>query len=421
MERVDQKGRGSLGLLRLSEMVDRIERHDWSSTPLGPIEAWPSNLKTAVGIMLGAGERIAVYWGPDLILLYNNAWKELIGRKHPLALGRPAREVFPEIWNKVGPMLESVMSGRGAADACEDHLPLDRNGGVEDAWFDYSFDPIPNEDGSVGGVFNIAVESTGRVSAERSLRELNSHLEQRVRERIGTLEASEDEARTLSRQRGLLTKHLVNLLEEDRWYICGVLHDDVAQTLTGTKMAIENIRSDLAEKAPGPAERLDDVVNSLQGAIAFLRDTSCHLCPSSLEILGLVGALRSLGDGVQTDKCPIHFLFREVPDSLDRELEIAVFRIAQEAVNNAIHHGKCNEIHLSLVGRNNTLYLTVEDDGCGFDRDRAVSESSSGTTMGLLLMQGRAASAGGELHVEASPGRGTVVIAEIPLKGPSAA
>jgi PAS domain S-box-containing protein len=153
------------------EMGRRIRAFDWSKTLIGPLETWPQTLRTVVGIMLGAGPPLAVYWGPDLILLYNDAWRTLIGDKHPGALGKPARDVFPEIWETVGPMLEHVLSGQGAQKAQGHRLPRDRRGPIEDAWFDYSFNPIPRGDGAVGGVLNVATEVTEQMLAQEELRE----------------------------------------------------------------------------------------------------------------------------------------------------------------------------------------------------------------------------------------------------------
>ena len=164
------------------EMVERIREFEWSETPLGPIEDWPPELGLAVDLMLGAGEAISIYWGEHHILLYNDAWRNFIGDKHPDALGQPAREVFPEIWETIGPRFDYVLEGHGAAFERNQRLTFEREGHLEDTWFDYSFNPIPMADGSIGGVFNIGTEITERIEAETALREsearLNAFLEQ---------------------------------------------------------------------------------------------------------------------------------------------------------------------------------------------------------------------------------------------------
>ena len=154
-----------------SEMAERIREFEWAETPLGPMTEWPPELRVAIDIMLGADEALGIYWGEDLTLLYNDAWRELIGEKHPAALGRPARAVFPEIWETIGPMFEDVLNGNGAAYEQEQRLPLERDGHIKNAWFDYSVNPIPMADGSVGGIFNVAIEVTERKETEEDLRE----------------------------------------------------------------------------------------------------------------------------------------------------------------------------------------------------------------------------------------------------------
>jgi PAS domain S-box-containing protein len=153
------------------EMGALIRALDWTQTPLGPIEGWPQSLRSALAICLGSSSAIGIYWGADLTLLYNDAWRELVGEKHPWALGRPAREIFPEIWETIGPMFARVLSTGEAAGAEEQRLPLCRHGFREECYFDYTANPLPSEDGSVGGIFNIAVEVTDRVRAQRALRD----------------------------------------------------------------------------------------------------------------------------------------------------------------------------------------------------------------------------------------------------------
>ncbi|MFN2130791.1 MAG: PAS domain S-box protein [Anaerolineae bacterium] len=157
-------------LLHGGEMGKRIRTHDWSTTPLGPFETWPSALHTAAGIVLGARAAMAIGWGPQLTLLYNDAWTALIGDRHPSALGQPARSVFPGLWETVGPLLAGVMSGQGAVEKHDQRLMVNRYGCVEETWFDFSASPIPCADGAIGGVFCVAAEITDHVRAEQALR-----------------------------------------------------------------------------------------------------------------------------------------------------------------------------------------------------------------------------------------------------------
>jgi signal transduction histidine kinase/serine phosphatase RsbU (regulator of sigma subunit) len=145
---------------------------DWSATPIGPAESWPPSLRTAVGICLSSRFPILIWWGPDLVKLYNDDYAHILGAKHPAALGRPGREVWPEIWHIIGPMLERVLA-RGEATWSDDQLlVLSRQGYDEECYFTFSYSPIRDEGGAVGGVFCAVHETTERVLGERRLRTL---------------------------------------------------------------------------------------------------------------------------------------------------------------------------------------------------------------------------------------------------------
>jgi len=164
-----------------SEMAARINEFEWADTPLGSMDEWPPELRVAVDIMFGADEAIGIYWGEDLTLLYNDLARDVIGRKHPDALGQPARNVFPEAWDTLGPIHEQVMAGDGATRLEEFLLPLERTDEIEDVWWDSSYSPIPLPDGSIGGVFNIAVDVTDQKRRERNtafLEDLEAELTQ---------------------------------------------------------------------------------------------------------------------------------------------------------------------------------------------------------------------------------------------------
>jgi PAS domain S-box-containing protein len=153
------------------EMGARIRCFDWSSTPLGPTSAWPTSLRQAVSICLRSRFQLAIYWGPQLILLYNDAERDVLGALHPQVLGRPAAEVLADMWDVVGPMLQGVLDGGEATWSVDQALLLNRRGLVEESFFTYSYSPIPDGDG-VGGVLLVTVETTERVLAERRLRTL---------------------------------------------------------------------------------------------------------------------------------------------------------------------------------------------------------------------------------------------------------
>ncbi|SIN87393.1 PAS domain S-box-containing protein [Singulisphaera sp. GP187] len=140
---------------------------DWSSTTLGPVESWPQSLRSAVSICLNSCYPTAIYWGEDLTLLYNDAWSPIAGGKHPGALGRPAREVWAEIWDVIGPQFAHIYATGEGVFSTDQLLLMHRHGYTEECYFDYSFGPIRGEGGGIAGFFNSAAETTYRVLNER--------------------------------------------------------------------------------------------------------------------------------------------------------------------------------------------------------------------------------------------------------------
>jgi len=142
-----------------------VERTDWSATPLGPREAWPAALRAAVDVALGSRFPMIVLWGAELVQVYNDAMIPVLGGKHP-AMGAPAAEFWPEIWDRLGPIVAGVMETGEATWVQDDRFLLDRNGFLEETFFTVSYSPI-HDAGGVGGVFISALETTGHVLERR--------------------------------------------------------------------------------------------------------------------------------------------------------------------------------------------------------------------------------------------------------------
>jgi PAS domain S-box-containing protein len=160
-----------------------MRAHDWSESPLGAPACWPQPLRTAVGLLLQSRFPMFVAWGPSLGFLYNDAYAEILGAKHPRALGRRFDDIWAEIWADISPLIEAAMAGQATY---REDLPLRmrRKGYDEQTWFTFSYSPMRDESGRVAGMFCACTETTQRVLAERSLRELNETLERRVSEAL---------------------------------------------------------------------------------------------------------------------------------------------------------------------------------------------------------------------------------------------
>ncbi len=144
---------------------------DWAATPLGPVTSWPSGLRTTVETLLHSRHPMFLWWGPDLIQFYNDAYLPSFGTgKHPAAMGQPGRECWQEIWPIIGPQIDDVMRD-GRSTWNEDHLvPILRNGRIEEVYWTYGYSPVFDDDRTIGGTLVVCTETTSRVLAERRLR-----------------------------------------------------------------------------------------------------------------------------------------------------------------------------------------------------------------------------------------------------------
>jgi PAS domain S-box-containing protein len=171
------------------EMGALTRAYDWSATPLGEPLTWPQSLRTAVRLMLNSNHPMFIWWGPELIQFYNDAYRQTMGpERHPSALGQRGRECWAEIWPIIGPQIEQVMSGGGATWNEKQLVPVTRQGKLEQVYWTYSYNPIDKDDG-IGGVLVVCQDVTRDVVAAEALREREAELA-RVQQigRIGGLE-----------------------------------------------------------------------------------------------------------------------------------------------------------------------------------------------------------------------------------------
>ncbi|RZL48959.1 MAG: PAS domain S-box protein [Pedobacter sp.] len=156
-----------------------IRSIDWSKNPLGPIEQWPQSLRTTLSIILNSKFPMFLFWGPELICFYNDAYRPSLGNdgKHPHAMGQKGAETWPEIWHFIKPLIDKVLSG-GEASWNEDQLlPIYRNGSIEDAYWTFSYSPAYDETGKPAGVFVTCSETTSKVHSINSLNDNKDELE----------------------------------------------------------------------------------------------------------------------------------------------------------------------------------------------------------------------------------------------------
>ena len=150
--------------LRLNpgEMAARFLGTDWAATGLGRVESWPASLRVAVGICLNSRFPMFVWWGPELVNIYNDAYVPVLGDRHPDAFGRPAREVWGDIWPTIRHQVDAVMRRGEATWSERAELTVKRRGYPELASFTWSMSPLIDDQGGVGGLICACIEETPR-------------------------------------------------------------------------------------------------------------------------------------------------------------------------------------------------------------------------------------------------------------------
>src|SRR5271170_3293763 len=161
---------GSTGLLGGGGELGALMRAmDWSRTALGPVETWPQALRTSVRILLTSRQPMFVWWGDELINLYNDAYKTIVGGKHPQALGQPASVVWHEIWDQVGPRARSAMTANEGTYDEALLLIMERYGYREETYYTFSYSPVPSDTGEAGGILCANTDDTQRIIGARQL------------------------------------------------------------------------------------------------------------------------------------------------------------------------------------------------------------------------------------------------------------
>ena len=291
--------------------------------------------------------------------------------------------------------------------------------------------------GEVESIYGISRDITERKAMEDDLREARDELEIRVRQRTAELvEANEalrsevekrkrfeEDLRTSGRKileeserRRFLSRKLVETIERDRRDVAMYLHDEIGQMLATLKMDIEMLEDDASKSGLPRKEKLDQIREKILTIMGNVRDISRKLRPDMLDTLGLIPSLRSLiRTFKEEENLPIEFFHGELPEGFDAGKALTVYRIVQEALNNVSKHAKATEVFVNLVVKNDSVLVSVEDNGKGFDYKKMMQTAPTGDSAGVMMMRERAAHADGELSVESRIGRGTQVMLELPV------
>jgi PAS domain S-box-containing protein len=223
------------------------------------------------------------------------------------------------------------------------------------------------------------------------------------------LRTSLEELREREEQLRLLAQHQVRVREEERRRLGFDLHDDVCQELVGTGIMVESVRGRLHAIDPEASQKLARVGQHLNELGEHLRLVARELRPMLLHDLGLEDSMRSLGAGMSTTARITTRVPTPIP-RLGEDVEVAVYRIAQEAITNAVRHANATEIVVTLAAAEGVLTVEIRDDGRGFEVKTRQRDG-----LGLVSMEERALAVGGKLQVSSTPGRGTSVVLTCPL------
>ena len=354
---------------------------------------------------------------PDIIYMLNSegrfsfvggAVKSLLGLTSGDLMGKHFESiVWPEDATKAQFHLNERRTGKRATRGFE--LRLAVRGGKEKA-FDIRYltveldafgmydKPVKKKDKKFLYTYGVARDISARKRVEVALEHMNKKLLMEYK------------------QRKLLSKRLITLLENDRRQLAMELHDHVGQMLTALKMDLEVV---LGEAKPDGAvfkESTQLAHDKALQAMEEIRNIARGLRPTTLDTLGLASSLRELFDDIKehTD-LEIHFFHKRLPRRLDPEKELAIYRIVQEALTNVVKHAHAEKVFVNLVREKKFITLGVEDAGVGFDKDKIMKISRGKGPLGLLIMQERAVQVDGEFSIESRIDGGTHLLARIPV------
>jgi len=378
-----------------------MRSHDWSSSPLGPPERWPQSLRTVVDLLLQSRFPMFVAWGPDLRFLYNDPYAEILGAKHPAALGRRFYDIWSEIWPDISPLVDAAMNGQATY---REDLPLvmNRKGYDEQTWFTFSYSPVRDETGTVAGMFCACTETTEKVLSEEQLREADRRKDEFI---------------------AMLAHELRNPLAPIRTGL------ELIRVAGNTPDAVDRVRSMIERQVEHMVRLIDDLLD-----VSRITSGKIQLQREPTPLAGLLNGAIDANRGAITAK-QIR-LEVDLPDAAC-VLDVDPTRFVQ-VVSNLLHNAtKFTDpggfIHVSarLSGDDGpaprSLLLSVADSGIGISADFLPrvfdlftqgdrGSAQPGLGIGLALARRLVEMHGGRIDVRSEgAGRGSEFRIELPL------
>ena len=377
-----------------------MRSRDWSTSPLGPPATWPQSLRSVVDLLLQSRFPMFVAWGLELGFLYNDPYAEILGAKHPAALGGRFRDIWSEIWPDISPLIDAAMHGHATY---REDLPLlmNRKGYDEQTWFTFSYSPVRDETGRVAGMFCACTETTKKVVGEEQLREADRRKDEFI---------------------AMLAHELRNPLAPIRTGL------ELIRVSGNTPAAVDRVRGMIERQVAHMVRLIDDLLDVSRitsGKIQLQREPT----PLSSLLTSAIDANRAAIAAKQ-----IH-LAVGVPESLC-VLDVDPTRFIQ-VISNLLHNaakftdpGGFIRVFAHVDGEGGaapSLTLSVTDSGIGipadflprvFDLFTQVDRESSqpGLGIGLALARRLVEMHGGQIEVRSDgPGHGSEFVIRLPV------
>jgi signal transduction histidine kinase len=251
-----------------------------------------------------------------------------------------------------------------------------------------------------------------RGRAEEALQQAHDELEMRVEKRTAELVEAYEKLKQSEKELRLLSSQLLTVQEKERSRIARELHDGIGQSLSSIKFRVEDALGQISKDfTDSGVNSLNNLIPLIQNTVEEVRRITMDLRPSTLDDLGILATIGWFCRELQETysklevKREITIEETEVPEPL----KIVIYRVLQEALNNVVKHSGANRVTISLDKKNNTIQLAIEDNGCGFDLDEALSVDNSTRGFGLASMRERIDLSGGLFSIETGRGKGTAV------------